>query len=426
MEKENLTLKINEVNINGEGVAYINNEETKVCVKGVLPEETVIAKKVFEKKNFINAKLEKVVEGSSLRIKPKCNFCGNCGGCDYQHISVENGLELKRKIISKYFADIYSGEIIANKSKSEFNYRNKVSFFIKGNKIGFQQENTNNIVEIDNCMLLQPILNRLLIFFKKWLKNNKEDAINHLVARVLNENLIITLVVREKPKNLQNLVNGLKKEFLNTKMGFYLNYNTSSKFILSDKWEHIFGLKNLQDNFNGVDYFVHPYSFLQVNNDVRNDIYNIVLQNVDNREVIEGYSGAGLLSAIIAKKAKKVFAVEINKNATKDADYLKKINNLNNLQNINGDCSKILPELAKQNPNAIFLIDPPRSGCDQNTLKAIKENNISKVIYISCNPYTLKQNLKFLSDNYNIDSIQIFDMFPNTSNIESLAFLTKK
>lgn len=426
MEKENLTLKINEVNINGEGVAYINNEETKVCVKGVLPEETVIAKKVFEKKNFINAKLEKVVEGSSLRIKPKCNFCGNCGGCDYQHISVENGLELKRKIISKYFADIYSGEIIANKSKSEFNYRNKVSFFVKGNKIGFQQENTNNIVEIDNCMLLQPILNRLLIFFKKWLKNNKEDAINHLVARVLNENLIITLVVREKPKNLQNLVDGLKKEFLNTKIGFYLNYNTSSKFILSDKWEHIFGLKNLQDNFNGVDYFVHPYSFLQVNNDVRNDIYNIVLQNVDNREVIEGYSGAGLLSAIIAKKAKKVFAVEINKNATKDADYLKKINNLTNLQNINGDCSKILPELAKQNPNAIFLIDPPRSGCDQNTLKAIKENNISKVIYISCNPYTLKQNLKFLSDNYNIDSIQIFDMFPNTSNIESLAFLTKK
>ena len=56
---------------------------------------------IFEKKNFINAKLEKVVEGSSLRIKPKCNFCGNCGGCDYQHISVENGLELKRKIISK-------------------------------------------------------------------------------------------------------------------------------------------------------------------------------------------------------------------------------------------------------------------------------------------------------------------------------------
>jgi 23S rRNA (uracil1939-C5)-methyltransferase len=165
---------------------------------------------------------------------------------------------------------------------------------------------------------------------------------------------------------------------------------------------------------------------LSLIDDVRNDIYNVVLQNVDNREVIEGYSGAGLLSAIIAKKAKKVFAVEINKNATKDADYLKKINNLTNLQNINGDCSKVLPELAKQNPNAIFLIDPPRSGCDQNTLKAIKENNTSKVIYISCNPYTLKQNLKFLSDIYNIDSIQIFDMFPNTSNIESLAFLSKK
>ena len=195
--------------------------------------------------------------------------------------------------------------------------------------------------------------------------------------------------------------------------------------ILSDKWQHLFGLKYLEDEFEGIKYNIHPYSFLQVNNKVKNDIYKYVLQKIDNQIVIEGYSGAGLLSAILSKKAKKVIGVEINKNATKDADNIKNLNNINNLENINGDCKSVLPDLAKKYSNAVFVIDPPRSGCDEKTLTAIKENNINKVVYISCNPYTLKQNVKFLSDKYKITDFEIFDMFPQTSNVESVICLEK-
>ena len=122
-------------------------------------------------------------------------------------------------------------------------------------------------------------------------------------------------------------------------------------------------------------------------------LYKTVQNEIKDEVVIEGYSGAGLLSGILCKTAKHVIGVEINKNATKNANKLKEANALSNLQNINGDCKNVLPVLAKQYKNAVFVVDPPRSGCDQNTLQAIIDNNISKVVYVSCNPYTLKQNI---------------------------------
>lgn len=419
-----IKVKIDEVNINGEGFCFLDNG-TKVCVKRVLPKEEVLVQKTFEKNNFINATLKEVLNKNPLRVQPKCPYYNICGGCDYQHLSSKNALKQKKEIITKYFSDLYNKEIKANKSQLDFNYRNKASFYVFENKVGFQKENSNKLIEIDNCMLLEPIINKALNIFKNWLIENKTKDINHFVIRTLNKKLIVTMVVEKTPKNLDKLLNCFKKEFVESSLGFYLNFNKQKNIILSDKWQHIFGLKFLEDEFEGIKYNVHPYSFLQVNNNVKNDIYKLVLQKIDNQVVIEGYSGAGLLSAILSKKAKKVIGVEINKKATKDAEKLKVLNNINNLENINGDCKTILPNLAKQYKKSIFVIDPPRSGCDLQTLTAIKENKIDKIIYISCNPYTLKQNVKFLGDEYKITDFQIFDMFPQTSNIESVVCLER-
>lgn len=424
LEENIIKVKIEEVNINGEGFCFLD-DKTKVCVKRVLPQEEVLAEKTYKKNNFINATLKEVLVKSDLRVKAKCPYYNLCGGCDYQHLQSKEALKQKRDIIAKYFFDLYSGEIKTNKSELDFNYRNKASFYVFNNKVGFQKENSNKLIEIDNCLLLDPIINKTLKIFKDWLSKNNTRDINHIVVRTLNKKLIITLVVERTPINLDKLLKVFNDNFLPNTYGVYLNFNKQKHIILSDKWQHIFGLKYLEDEFEDIKYNVHPYSFLQVNNKVKNDIYKYVLQKIDNQIVIEGYSGAGLLSAILSKKAKKVIGVEINKNATKDADNIKNLNNINNLENINGDCKSVLPDLAKKYSNAVFVIDPPRSGCDEKTLTAIKENNINKVVYISCNPYTLKQNVKFLSDKYKITDFEIFDMFPQTSNIESVVCLEK-
>lgn len=424
-KEKTIKVKIDEVNINGEGFCYLE-DKTKVCVKRVLKNEEVLAFKKYEKSNFINAELKEVLNPNSSRIKAKCPYYNICGGCDYQHLKTEDALKQKSEIIQKYFFDLYQGKIIVNESKQEFNYRNKVSFYVEKSKIGFQKENSNKIIEINNCLLLDESLNKVFIIFKEWLSKNKNNEINHLVVRTLNKKLIITIVIDKKPSYIEKLVEFFKSKLEENTFGIYLNFNKQKNIILSENWKHVFGLKYLEDEFENIKYKIHPYSFLQVNNEVKNNIYKLVLQKIDNQVVIEGYSGAGLLSAILSKKAKQVIGVEINKKATADADKLKELNNITNLENINGDCKSVLPVLAKKYPQSIFVIDPPRSGCDPQTLKAIKENKIEKVIYISCNPYTLKQNVKYLSDEYEITDFELFDMFPQTSNIESVVCLKRK
>lgn len=422
-QKEILTINIENVNINGEGYCFVGN--SKVCVKNVLPNEIVEVEKVFEKQNFIKAKLLKVKKPNKERIVPKCKYYGICGGCDCQFLENESALQLKKQIFEDYFKDLYQGTIEIQDSKEIFEYRNKASFAVLNQKIGLQKEGSNEVVEIDNCLIVKPEINKTLQLLKSWLEKTKNTKVNHAVVRVLNKKISLVLVCSETPNDLEKLIDGLKILFLEGNFGLYLNFNKSRDFILSNKFKHIYGLKFLEDVENKINYFVHPYSFMQVNDFIRNKIYSFVLSQIENKDVIEGYSGAGLLSAIISTKAKRVIGVEINKEATLSADKLKEFNKIINLENINGDCATVLPVLAKKYPNSIFVIDPPRSGCDVKTLNAIIENEIKKIIYVSCNPYTLKQNIKFLSSKYKVKSLKIFNMFPQTFETEMVAILEK-
>lgn len=423
LEKELIKIKIDSVNINGEGTSKL--DDNKVCVKYVLPGEEIVAEKIYSKKNFIKAKLKEVVLKNEFRVEPSCPYYQKCGGCDLQHLNYDNSITLKYKILSNYFLDLYNDKIEVVKSNNIYNYRNKASFVVIDNNVGFQEEGTNKLVGINKCVILDDNINNVLKILKKWFKEKQNKNINHIVVRTLNNSLVITLVVNKKPENLKDLLNYLRKN-ININFGLYLNYNNFKDKILSDNWEHIFGVKELEDNFENIKFFVHPYAFLQINNDVRNKLYNKVLDLIKNEVVIEGYSGVGLLTSILSTKAKKVIGVEINKSATQNANMLIKRNNILNVQNINGDCKIELPKLAKIYPNATFIIDPPRSGCDNKVLQSIIDCNIKKVVYISCNPYTLKQNLKYLSSNYKVEKLIMFDMFPQTFNCETLAILSKK
>ena len=151
-----------------------------------------------------------------------------------------------------------------------------------------------------------------------------------------------------------------------------------------------------------------------------------VLNEISNEVVVEGYSGAGLLSCIMAKRAKEVYSVEIEQSATKDANDAKKLNKLDNLHNINGDCDVEMEKLLLQNSDATVVLDPPRSGVGRHTLEMIAKTLPNKIVMISCNPYTLRQNVVFLNKFYNIKSFEIFDMFPQTSHIESFVVLERK
>ena len=415
---------IDSLNINGEGVSFVLGK--KVCVKKVLKGEEVEIERVFEKKNFIYARPVLITKKSPMRIEERCKYCEKCGGCDFMFVSSKDLLNIKKEIISDYFKDLYSGDIIENASGSEFNYRNKVSFIVKDGTVGLQERGSKNCVKIDSCIVAKKELNKILTYLQMYINRVKDKNIHHFVVRSIKDEVSVVCVTTKRPKEIEFLNEMLKKRFKN-KYGLFINYNKKdAKEILSDKFLKVDGEDFIKSKIFDLEFYVKPYSFMQVNDDVRDNLYNRVAKETIGEVVIEGYSGAGLLSCLIAKKAKRVISIEKNRTATSDANLTKEANNITNLTNINGDCANLLPKLIKENKNATFVIDPPRKGCSQEILSILKEEKVKKIVYVSCNPYTLRQNLVYLKDSYKIVNFEIFDMFPKTSDIECLVVLESR
>ena len=196
--------------------------------------------------------------------------------------------------------------------------------------------------------------------------------------------------------------------------------------ILDGEISHLFGLESIDFDVLGIKASVSPMSFFQVNLDIMKKIYKQVNQLVSGEIVVDAYSGAGLMSAILAKSAKMVYGIEIVKEATVDANRLAKLNGIKNLVNINGDTSVVLPNLQKEIGKYALVLDPPRKGIDESVAKTICENKPTSIVYVSCNPATLARDLKMIcSGGYEICNVQPYDMFPQTTHIETVVSLKR-
>ena len=418
---QNIEVQINCLNIQGEGVFYF--EGKKGSVMGVLPEERVVVRVLSDKKDFLSCSLVKVISPSPLRIEPDCPYYYKCGGCNFLHIGKENSFLLKANVIKDFLSSIYSGDIALHKSTSQQNYRNNVAFAIDGKVVGLKGYHSSRVIPISYCKIAKENINTALAILQKYLQNGGENF-SHAVVRSLDKSLSITLVCTKKPKDLNALVQNLISIF-GENFGLYLNYNKNKKEILSDKFEHVFGQKFLTANEFGISFFVYPHAFLQVNDEIRLKLYERVSQFVAEERVVEGYSGVGILSAVLAQKAKSVTSIEINKSATKSANLLKERNNITNLENINGDFGEVFEKMDRKEPFTLVL-DPPRKGLDKKVLDSITKTLPDKIVYVSCNPYTLKQNVTYLTQFYLVENVEFFDMFPSTFDIETLLILKRR
>ena len=328
-------------------------------------------------------------------------------------------------------------------SENVYGYRNKIALPVvqgeNGAVIGLYKVASHNIVEIDDCLIQKPFTKKLIAIFKEYFKNNnitgfneetKSGQVKHIVARQIQNKMLITIVATTKNlPNLNTLYETLKNEF--SEIGLNININNlNNNVILTNTFFHVAGFSELELTECGIKVNVNANSFYQVNDYIKTKIYERVCQLVgENGVVIDAYSGAGLLTAILSKSAKQVYGVEIVEAATKNANDLIKQNGITNVKNINGDCAKVVPELVNTlKTNATVVLDPPRKGCDAKVLNAIVNSNAEKIIYVSCNPATLARDLGFIlkSEKYVLTQVTPFDMFPQTKHVETVACLKLK
>lgn len=441
-----LTLDIIDMGVNGEGIA--KHENVVIFVPFALVGEKVKAQIINTKSSFYVAKLVEVVSESPVRVTPPCPVFRKCGGCSLQHLKYEKQLEFKTNLVKnnlKRIGGIETAVLPCIASDVQYAYRNKIQMPVGANGggfvIGMFANYSHRIVPTNVCLLQDSETNKIIQIVNEFMSENNisgyneqtgKGVVRHIVARTLNNQILIVLVINGKNvKNIEKLIEKLNKNYEN--FGLYLNTNLKqTNVILGEEFKHVHGLNSLKNTEYGISYEILPQSFMQVNSFIKTKIYEKVFEIINQNDfdvVIDAYSGAGLLSAMMAKVAKQVIGIEIVQPAVECANLLAKHNNLTNMVNICGDCAVELPKviLKLENKKSCVVLDPPRKGCDKIVLESIKNSNPDFIIYISCNPATLARDLKILTENsqFSINFVQPYDMFPQTPHVETVVCLKK-
>lgn len=400
--------KVIRLNNEGKGVSIINGVVT--FIDKALVNETLKVKIDKINKNYMEASIIQIIEESKDRIKPICPYYNKCGGCNLMHMSSETILSFKKDKVKNIFKKISNEEINIDKiySYNELNYRNKVVFKVKEDKIGFYKNKSNELIDIDYCFICDELINKVLKVIKVFIKENINHNIKEIMIRTCNSKIMLSL---------DNLNSDLKDKFIK-------KFNIIDSIYINNTL--VYGSKNLIQTLNNFNFYVSEKSFFQVNIKTIEKLYDYALSKVcDSKTLLDLYSGTGTISILSSSKSKKVIGIEVIPSAVKDANENLKLNNIKNVKFILGKVEDNIEKIKKENVDYLIL-DPPRSGSDKKSLRNILEINPKKIIYISCNPVTLARDYNSLKDKYDIEDIALFDMFPNTHHIESLLVLERK
>lgn len=441
---------IEETEFPGTGVAQ--KDGVPVYIKGTVPGQKVLAKVTKKRREYAQAKLLEIIENIDYAIENKCPHFGQCGGCSTQYIPYEKQLQIKEEQLLKLFKskEIKGFDFLGvEKSPEEYEYRNKMEFTFgdmeKGGDLtlGMHVKNRNfSIVTVDNCEIVdrdfRNILTTVVNYFNekrlpKYRVMSHEGFLRNLVirkAKNTGEILINIVTTSQMEFDFKEIVDMLLKvECKGEIKGILHTINdTLSDVVQVDKLEILYGRDYIIEELLGLKFKIAPEAFFQTNSKGAEKLYSIVkdfLGDASSKVVFDLYCGTGTIGQIVAPKAKKVIGVELIEEAVKAANENAKLNGLNNCEFIAGDVAKVIKDV-KQKPD-IIILDPPRPGVHPVALEYVVKFEPKEIIYVSCNPKTLVDDLKYLIDNgYKIEKVKGMDMFPHTPHVETVAKLSKQ
>lgn len=438
---ETYKLTINGYDMNGYGVAKLDNKV--IFVEKAMDGEVVIAKITNVHKKYAFAVMIKLLSPSKNRIEPLCPYSQLCGGCDLLHIDYETEKKIKENKVKqalKRREDIIYNPIIS--SNKIYGYRNKIMIpYVKDEEddvvYGFYEKKSHKVISMDKCIISSDLDNKILYFINRYLNIFHISIYNEVTHKglfrevmirhtALNEYMVVLVVTDNHDFN--DLVQYLIDEFKEIK-SIYLNINKeNNNVILSNEFKLIYGKSTITENILGLKFSVSPQSFMQVNHDQCEKLYEEAFRMANlnkNMNVIDAYCGMGSITLNIAKHVNYVYGIEVVPEAIDNANKNKEINGISNVSFICGKCEDEIVKLAnKENIDVVFF-DPPRKGCDIKFLNTIISMKIKKIVYISCNIATAARDIEILEKNgYELKEVTPTDLFSKTSHVECVCSLS--
>lgn len=421
-----------------------------------------------KKHSYAEGELVRLISPSPLRVAPRCEHFGICGGCKWQDMEYAAQARCKQEQVQQVLTRLGKVElpeispIIAAEScweyrnKMEYTFSNKKwrtweeiksgkEFSDSSNALGFHIGGSfDKVLQINRCWLQADIGNKIRNFIYDFaqkegltfydIKNNSGFLRNLMIRNTTIGELMLIIVFGEESDRIKELLDRISEEFPQiTSLGYIVNLKLNDS--ISDQTVHIVkGNDYIMEEMEDLRFRINPKSFYQTNSRQAYRLYSVArefaglasdIPEKDKPVVYDLYTGAGTIANFVARNAAKVVGIEYIEEAIVDARINSEINGIDNTVFYAGDMKDVLTsEFIRENGTPdIMIIDPPRAGMHQDVVNVILETAPKVLVYVSCNPATQARDLQLLDVKYRVTDVRPVDMFPHTQHVENVCRL---
>lgn len=483
---------IKDMSSEGEGIGHINETEIfqssptfkkssesvsngglAVFVKDTVVGDVAKVRITKLKRNYAYGRLEELISPSPFRVKAPCPKARSCGGCTLMHISYAKQLEYKQNQVRNCLERI--GGVKDVESLMEpicgmerpYHYRNKMQLPVGVNKegkvqIGFYARRTHSIIDLERCEIGHPVHTYLIQELRQWLQKwqgmtggflydeeHHTGLVRHIVTRIgfTTGEFMVCLVLNgdglpcneELLDRVQSAVTAYnqnrkdtEKEITLASLCININKEKTNR-ILGSTCKTLWGNPYITDQIGDIKFHISPLSFYQVNPVQTKVLYDKALEyaGLTGNEILwDMYCGIGTISLYMAKKAKKVYGVEIVPQAIGDAKKNAELNGISHVEFFCGKAEEVVPEFYQNGEQQgrhpdVVVVDPPRKGCDEVLLETIVQMAPKRVVYVSCDPGTLARDVKRMGElGYEVKRVGVVDQFCQSGNVETVVLMS--
>lgn len=434
-----MKLEIVKAGINGEGIAFFKRKP--VFIEGCFPDEVVDADLIDEGRHY-KGRLKAILKKSPDRIKPVCSYADKCGACALMGLKYDGQLAIKMQLLENalYKYAEYEGKIEGIvRSDDVYGYRNKCNLPIidyNGKLVNaLYKQGSNHPCLITTCFIheesVEEIRRKILDVLNRYklqaYDRREKKGMRQLIVRAFDKGAQAVLVTGNDTLK-ENVIADLKK--IKGLKSLFQGINTVRDPIrmMPEKLRPLFGKEKIEVKSLNYELELSPQAFFQLNHKQAEQIYKDAAALIKEKQklIIEGYCGIGTISLAMHDKAEKIIGIEIIEKAIKDAKDNAKKNKVENVEFRCGDAAKEIRKIVEKEKADVIVVDPPRTGLDDELLKTLLKSKAKQIIYISCNPSTLGKDLYILKKEYEIHLVRGYDMFPNTPLVETLVELVRR
>ncbi|MFH1390577.1 MAG: 23S rRNA (uracil(1939)-C(5))-methyltransferase RlmD [Candidatus Margulisiibacteriota bacterium] len=419
------TVYIKSFDPKGKGVGQRENKTSLLTVPFAYPGDRLAVNVISRSKKL--AEIIEIIEPSPDRITPPCPYAGYCGGCPWQGLNYPAQLRHKEALIQSLFGE--SEQIVP--SPKQYYFRNRMDFAFGENYTLGLRRGRSGILDLEKCLLLSEKSNFLMANLKSFavkhdLRSHPDGLLRHAVIREGKKvaNMILNILTNESaPLPLDPLWQELQNELA----GISWSINRSPADLSVGDIQLTRGQDHYFDELNGLRFKIPVQSFFQTNPEQAERLIKTVAEFLalqGGETILDLYSGTGSIGLSLADKAKKVIGFEEDAAAAALSLENAQLNGIGNYSATAGRAEDVFPSF--EGKVEVVVVDPPRPGLHKKVIRKLGELKPTKLVYVSCNPRTQKDDLeKFKVFGYRVNRCQPLDMFPHTPHLENILLLTR-